>query len=143
MKGLVCSLKRLAPQRAVASSGVGIIALFSLNACTGKVTPPGVDDATSQEISVTLTPREAFKDSDLRCVVGASPTSGASRGSFVYEWRRNGSVIANETGARLGGGKFSKGDKLECAALPVFDSSSQGEFVRSNLVVVKNSPPSG
>lgn len=88
---------------------------------------------------VHIEPREAYITSDLKASVKATDPDG----DFIYysyQWEKNGEPILEEKEEVLKNGQFKKGDAITVIVTPD-DQESFGKSVKSDPVIILNSPP--
>lgn len=89
--------------------------------------------------SLSIIPERPYADNALRAVVkGIDPDRDPV--SFLYQWEKEGFDISGENSAWLGSGKLKGGDTVSVRVTP-FDGKIRGESVRSNSIIIINTPP--
>ncbi|MFK7927311.1 MAG: hypothetical protein AB8H79_03935 [Myxococcota bacterium] len=109
------------------SDGEGAIAQFTV----ANVAPVMTDI-----LLVPARPQEA----DEITAVGQATDFDNDEIVFLYEWTVNGTTVERASSNTLTGEHFSKGDEVRAVLSPT-DSTSLGESLTSDPVVVQNTPP--
>lgn len=88
---------------------------------------------------VQIEPKEAYITNDLKVIVKNSDPDGDSV-YYSYQWEKNGVPIPEEKDEVLKNGRFQKGDSIVVTVTPD-DQESFGKSVKSNPIIILNSPP--
>jgi len=99
-----------------------------------------IDNATPVAQGVTLAPTEVYEETVLVATATGSDDDGDEL-TWRYTWFLNDVAVPDEDGDSLTGAAFSKGDQVHVEAVP-FDGIIEGAAVRSDSLVVLNTPPS-
>ena len=90
-------------------------------------------------LQVELEPKMAYASDNLKVQVKGSDADG----DFVYyifQWERNGTLLADERSDVLEQGRFKKGDSISVTVTPD-DREVLGKPRKSDRVMISNSPP--
>lgn len=89
--------------------------------------------------SVSITPTEAFTDTELTCTPVGWRDDDGDEENYIVEWTVN-TVVAG-TGLTLDPSKFSRDDRIGCTAIP-FDGIDEGRTQSTRPITIQNSLPS-
>ena len=100
-----------------------------------------LNSAPSSPSLVSLTPANAFKNSNLFCLATGGADADQDSVAYLYTWLKNGFPIPLATGSFLYGSDFSKGDAIACQVF-AGDGTSLSVPTTSSVVTIQNSDPS-
>ena len=85
---------------------------------------------------LNLSPDPAYTNDGMVC----TPISATAGSSFSYRWELNGEAVGGVAGSVLDDSFHKKNDVVQCFATPYLGSES-GVEASSNIVVIRNTPP--
>ena len=107
----------------------------------GSASDRGAVEVIPIAVALTLTPRDPFTNDTVTSNLSASGGNGGAL-TFSYVWRRNGAVLAGETGPTLNLQKPGNGDKGDTIELEVTVRDSNNNFgVGFAFATIQNSAP--
>jgi len=90
-------------------------------------------------LEVDIEPKQAYATDTLRARVKGSDVDGDFV-YYMYQWEKNGTVLAEERSGVMGPGRFKKGDSISVAVTPD-DREVLGKPRKGDPLIISNSPP--
>lgn len=98
-----------------------------------KNTPPEI-------VSVKLSPKLIYPGTKIKAEVSGKDADDGDEVSYLYEWRKNDTVLPDNTQPEIDTTGFKKGELITLYVTP-FDGKDKGKTRFSRTIVIANRPP--
>lgn len=98
-----------------------------------KNTPPEI-------VSIKLSPKVIYPGTKIKAEVSGKDADEGDEVSYLYEWRKNDTVLPDDTKPEIDTTGFKKGELITLYVTP-FDGKDKGKTRFSRTIVIANRPP--